>query len=95
MFIVSITYTASLADVDKHLAAHREYLDRQYDAGIFIASGPKEPRNGGVILANTTSRANLDLVLAQDPFRLQNVAQYDVTEFKATKTAPELAFMRQ
>lgn len=95
MFIVSITYVCDLAEVEKHVAAHRDYLDKQYAAGLFLASGRKEPRNGGVILANVESRELLDSVLAQDPFHKQKVAKYDVIEFIPTKTSRELAFLRQ
>ena len=44
MFIVLLTYKLPLAEVERHLAAHREYLDRQYAAGTFLCSGPQNPR---------------------------------------------------
>ena len=50
MFIAILTYKKPLGEVDRYLAAHREYLARHYAAGDFIASGPQTPRVGGVIM---------------------------------------------
>ena len=48
MFIILLTYKLPLAEVERHLAAHREYLDRQYAAGTFLCSGPQNPRTGRI-----------------------------------------------
>lgn len=49
MYVIELTYKASLAEVNKHLEAHRAFLDVYYERGIFLASGPKVPREGGII----------------------------------------------
>ena len=66
MYIVSLTYKASLEAIDKELNNHIDYLKKQYAAGNFLASGRKIPRNGGVILAKAQSREELDEILKQD-----------------------------
>jgi len=90
MFIVSLTYVAPLDRVDAVLADHVAYLEEQYAAGVFLASGRKIPRVGGVILAKADSRESLDAVLARDPFAQAKVATYEVTEMAVSKTAPGL-----
>lgn len=87
MFIVSLTYTAPLEEVDKHLDDHVTYLKRQYAAGNFVASGRKVPRTGGVILSKLKNRATLEAILAQDPFHRAGVADYDVIEFDPSMVA--------
>ncbi|WP_213308589.1 YciI family protein [Paraburkholderia sacchari] len=94
MYIVSLTYTASLERIDDALPAHRDYLAAQFAAGNFVAAGPKVPRDGGVILASNMERARLDAILAADPFAEQGLAAYTVTEFKATRLAPNLNLPR-
>ncbi len=91
MFIVSLHYIQPLEVVESHLQAHRAFLDRFYQQGVFIASGRKVPRNGGVILAKGVTRAELEGVLDQDPFRAQGVADYQITEFTATRTSADFA----
>ncbi|QBR02665.1 YciI family protein [Paraburkholderia pallida] len=94
MYIVSLTYTASLERIDDALPAHRDWLDAQFAAGNFVAAGPKVPRDGGVILASNMERARLDALLATDPFAEQDLVVYAVTEFKATRLAPGLNLPR-
>ncbi|GJI92991.1 YciI family protein [Duganella hordei] len=92
MYIVDLTYLKPLAEIEPHLAAHRAFLDEHYVRGIFIASGPKNPRDGGVIVVGgRVSRPELDALLAQDPFAKNGIASYRVTEFEATKHLPALA----
>lgn len=84
MYVVLLTYTASLDQVDAHLSAHRDYLARHYASGMFLLSGRKEPREGGVILAQAASREALEAVLVQDPFYLRGVVRHEVVQFTPT-----------
>ena len=70
---------------------HADWLNRQYEAGYFLASGRRKPRTGGVIIARPMSRLKLDAILATDPFAMGKLARYEVIEFQATRTAPELS----
>lgn len=80
-FWVDLSYVRPLEDVDRYVDAHMAYLQACYAKKHFIASGPKVPREGGVILAKMASREALDAVLAQDPFKQAGVADYTITEF--------------
>ncbi|MGX1880850.1 YciI family protein [Streptomyces sp. NPDC055287] len=95
MFVMELTYTAPVERVDELLEAHVAWLDAQYEAGIFIASGRKQPRDGGVILAVADDRARIEAIAAADPFTVAGVCAYRITEFVATKTAPGLAAYRE
>ncbi|MEU2351505.1 YciI family protein [Streptomyces misionensis] len=95
MFVLELTYTKPLDAVDALLAEHVAWLEEQYEKGVFLASGRKVPRDGGVILAVAEDRARVEEVVASDPFTVGGVCAYRITEFIATKTAPELARYRQ
>jgi uncharacterized protein YciI len=95
MFIVSLTYTAPLAQVDAQLAAHRDFLEKQYARGVFLMSGRKVPRDGGIIIARADSRAAVEDLVRQDPFHQAGVARYDITEVVPTMTAGALAGFRE
>jgi uncharacterized protein YciI len=90
MYIVHLNYTCP-AEVDTHLEAHRAWLDRHYACAAFLASGPKTPRTGGVILVRAMLRSQLNALLAQDPFAQAGVADYEVVEFTPNKQHPTLA----
>jgi uncharacterized protein YciI len=89
MFVVSLDYKVPLTEIDRLQAAHVEWLKACYAEGVFIASGPKKPRTGGIIVAQC-SREILDARLAADPFAKADAADYDVTEFVARMTAAGL-----
>lgn len=95
MFIVSLTYVKPLEEVDAHLAEHVAYLQRQYRNGVFLASGRKVPRTGGIILARAADRQTLQRILAEDPFYHQRIADYEVVEFVPSMTASELTMLRE
>jgi uncharacterized protein YciI len=81
MFVVILTYKVSIDTIDQFLMAHRNYLGEQYDKGYFLMSGPQEPRSGGVIIANVADRKLLMDVISKDPFKINELADYQVIEF--------------
>lgn len=86
MFVVIVTYKKSLDVIDQHLVAHRTHLDIGYQKNFLIASGPQNPRIGGVILSQLNDRATLEVFLDQDPFRIHDVADYQIIEFAPIKS---------
>lgn len=91
MYIVHLTYIAPLEKIDELIPDHAAWLDQHYATGVFLVSGRREPRTGGVILTAAIPRADLDAILADDPFGRAGLAEYEVVEFLPGKTGPELA----
>ena len=90
MFIVTLTNLKPVEDIDALMPGHIAWLDKGYADGLFIASGRRVPRTGGVILARSGDAAALSDYLAHDPFAIHGAARFDVVEFAATKTSPGL-----
>lgn len=88
MFVVTLTYVAEIDLIDKKMDDHISWLDAQYADGVFLTSGPRVPRQGGVILADGLDRADLNRRLALDPFAEECLADYTVVEFTPGRTAP-------
>lgn len=84
MFIAILTYKKPLEEVDRFLQAHRDYLAKHYAVGDFIASGPQTPRVGGVIMIKADNRATVDAIIANDPFNINRIAEYQIVEFTPT-----------
>ena len=87
MFIAILTYKKPIEDVDRFLQANRNYLAEHYAAGDFITSGPQTPRVGGVIMIRAESREAVDSIIAQDPFNINGIADYQIVEFTPTMFA--------
>lgn len=79
MIILSLTYKADLAEADKHMQPHLDWVSQGYDRGWFLASGRKVPRTGGVIFAKG-DRAEIEAFVALDPFVIHAIADYELTE---------------
>ncbi|WP_328412093.1 YciI family protein [Nocardia sp. NBC_00403] len=87
MFVLDLTYRdGALDELDAWIPEHYAYIDRQLAAGTFLMSGRKVPRTGGVILAQALDRADLDAVIAEDPFLREGLADYTVTEIQPTRS---------
>ncbi len=87
LFIVILSYKVDLDEIDKHRDAHMSFLAPYYEDGTFLLSGPRVPREGGVILAKTASKQELQEILEQDPFAMNDLAHYDIYEFSPTKSS--------
>jgi uncharacterized protein YciI len=88
-----MNYVKPLDVIDELLPAHRIFLEANYRSGLFMLSGPREPRTGGVILARAGNREELAKVLDQDPFVRQGAATYEIIEFKGTRAGKALAIL--
>ncbi len=88
MFVVATRYMKPLEAVDAFLAEHRAFLDKYIASGHFVAAGRQEPRTGGVILAKAKDRAEVERIMAEDPFSREGIARFEITEVVLTKVAP-------
>ena len=90
MFVIELQYKAELKQIDEHMAAHVKFLKKYYDAGNFLVSGRKIPRDGGIILAVGKSRADIELMVREDPFHKLGLAEFRVIEFRASQVADDI-----
>jgi uncharacterized protein YciI len=90
MFIVDLHYIVPLEVLDSHMAEHVKFLQKYYKQNIFLTSGRKVPRTGGIILAMTDTRAELDAIIQEDPFYIHKLAEFTITEFLNSQMHPDL-----
>ena len=85
MFVIFGKYRKPIEEVDRVLPAHKEFLDKYYAKGVFVCSGAMKPREGGVIICNAKSRDEVDVIMSEDPFFIEQVTDYSIIEFTPTK----------
>ena len=90
MFVIELIYKASLAEIDAQMQPHVAFLKKQYDAGRFLVSGRKIPRDGGIILALGESRAEIEAIMREDPFCARGLADFRVIEFRVSQRADDM-----
>lgn len=90
MFVIELTYTADLAEIDAHMREHVSFLNKYYASGHFLISGRKVPREGGIIVALAESREQIETILREDPFHEHGLAEFRVIEFRASQRAKNI-----
>jgi uncharacterized protein YciI len=79
--IALIRYRRPLEEVLEINEQHRAYLKTVKDEGLLIASGPMDPRSGGILLLNVPDDdiiPTLDKIRDGDPYVTFGVAQYEM-----------------
>ena len=90
MFVIELLYKVDLEQIDAALRSHVAFLDKHYDAGTFLISGRKIPRDGGIILAVGKSREEIENIVREDPFVSRGLADYRIIEFRASQRATDV-----
>jgi len=90
LFVIELTYTAPLTEIDAAMKAHIRFLDKYYASGHFLVSGRKIPRDGGIILAAGTSREEVEAIAREDPFTARGLAAARVIEFRPSQQADDI-----
>lgn len=91
MFIVLLKYIKPLEEVNPLREAHLSHLDSYYQSGMLVCSGRMNPPEGGVLLSNAPSRADVDRMIEGDPYNKNGAATYTVVEFSPARYDPRFA----
>jgi uncharacterized protein YciI len=87
-FIAEMTYLAPIETIRAGYVEHRAWLQRGYDLGLFLCSGPKsDPPVGGFLVARAGSREELERMFADEPFNKAGLGAMTFTEFQPVKRA--------
>jgi len=79
--IAVIRYRRPLDEVLTIVDQHRAYLADLKEQGLLIASGPMDPRTGGILLLHVPDddcQAALDKIRDEDPYTTFGMAQYEL-----------------
>ena len=90
MFIIELVYKVPLEEIDAHMKAHVIYLNKYYKSKNFIVSGRKIPRDGGIIIANASTKKEIEKIIKQDPFYKSKLADFRIIEFNASQKAESI-----
>jgi uncharacterized protein YciI len=89
MFVINLNYIVPLEQLDAHMGDHMKFLNKYYKENVFVASGRKVPRTGGIILAIGKTKEEVDELIKEDPFYVHKLAEFTVTEFLTSQVHPK------
>lgn len=93
MFIVLLRFSTNRDQVGAFMDAHREWITRGFEDGVFLLAGTLQPGVGGGILAGNTSLAELRDRVNDDPFVAADVVTAEILEMAPSRAAEEFQFL--
>jgi uncharacterized protein YciI len=87
MFVVILKYQKPIETVMNYLDVHIDFLNKYYKLNKFICSGRQNPRTGGIIICNAKNKEEVNSIINEDPFYINDIAGYEIIEFIATNYA--------
>ncbi|RAS03385.1 YciI family protein [Cupriavidus alkaliphilus] len=93
MFIVFLRFSAERGQAGRLMQAHKDWLQRGFDDGVFLLAGTIQPQAGGAILAHGVSQGELEERVSRDPFVIEDVVRAEIVEVSPSKTDGRLEFL--
>lgn len=93
MFVILLKFSTQRAQANEWMNAHKAWLEKGFEDGVFVASGSLQGQQGGCILAHGSDRASLDSRVAQDPFVIHDVVFPEVIDISVSKADERLRFL--
>ncbi len=95
VFMITLRFSKRKKDAALHMEAHREWIQRGFEKGIFLIVGSLADGGGGCVLAHNTTRAKLQRFLKDDPFVAEDVVTAEVIAFEPARVDRRLAFLME
>lgn len=93
MFVVMLKFAADKARAGEFMEAHKAWIKRGFDDGVFLMAGSLQPQLGGAIMAYNTSLQELQGRVNEDPFVAENIVSADIHEITPAKADDRLGFL--
>lgn len=94
MFIVALRFSQDRSQAALHMEAHKAWIRRGMEEGVFLLAGGLQPNLGGAIIAHNTSLAALQERVAQDPFVAEGIVSAEILEITPSLTDQRLSFLK-
>ena len=90
-FVLEGEYLVPFERFGELVPQHRAFLQKGYDAGFFLCSGPQIPARGGFLVARAESLEKLQELLAEEPYTKAKMMRFArITEFNPVQHQPIL-----
>lgn len=93
MFVVTLKFAADRSRANEFMDAHKAWIKRGFDDGVFALVGSLQPNLGGAILAHSTSKSALQERLSEDPFVIEGIVVAEVLDITPARTDARLGFL--
>lgn len=88
--VLKSTYLQAPEVVEQTRPAHLEFLKDEIAAGRLLLAGRQSDGSGGMLITSDLDAADVDAMVARDPYTRAGVATYERTSFNGAFRAPGL-----
>jgi uncharacterized protein YciI len=85
MYLMISTYLQPLETVDEARDDHLAFIAGLEERGLVPSAGRQDPVTGGIILLAVDTRAEAESLIAQDPYVLRGLAEYEAIGWQPTR----------
>lgn len=93
MFVVLLKFSGDKSQASQFMEAHKEWIKRGFDEGVFLLLGNLPLNSGGGIVAHNTSLPDLQRRVKDDPLVAENVVSAEIIEILPSRTDERLKFL--
>ena len=93
MFMVLLKFANNKGQAGQFMDAHKQWIKRGFDDGVFLLAGSLQPDLGGTILAHNTSLTELQHRVNDDPFVAENIVGAEILEITPSNADARLEFL--
>ncbi|SIT39292.1 conserved hypothetical protein [Paraburkholderia ribeironis] len=93
MYVVLLRFSANKTRAPEHMAAHREWIGKGIDEGVFLLVGSIRSGQGGAILVAGPTFEELQARVNNDPFVVHDIVKAEIVDIEPNISSPELAFL--
>ncbi|WP_437815905.1 YciI family protein [Sorangium sp. So ce1078] len=93
MYVVFLRFSNNKGKAGDFMLAHNEWIKRGFDEGVFLIVGSLQPQLGGAVVADNTTRDELEARVREDPFVAHDVVKAELFDVLPSKVDPRLAFL--
>ena len=93
MYVILLRFSAHKAKAPEHMAAHREWIKKGVDEGVFLLVGSIRAGQGGAILSTGSSLEALQSRVNDDPFVRYDIVRAEIIDIDPNIVSPELALL--
>ncbi len=93
MFVIQLRFSTNKANAGQFMDGHNAWLKQGFAEGTFLLAGTIQPKLGGAILAHNATLDQIQAIVKEDPFVVENVVTAEIIEITPSKAAPQLEFL--
>jgi uncharacterized protein YciI len=89
MYFLNFSFTKTPTEAEPVSPLHGAWVKKYLDEGTFVMAGGKTSGLGGMIIVKSIDKSQLRTILAEDPYLLEDIGEYQISEISIKHTQPD------